>query len=200
MIMDRSELHSLTDQLVRAVADSRHNPARTDEIVQALGVSEEDLKDALTEAERRGWLRGEATVLAKALPHLLQITRVGMQRADMLHGDGPQHPIPVPVAVPQIVYNLHGHNPRVVNGSQDSSINIVNAAPDQLFAQIQQTITEKVTDIEARTELLERARALQAAPDSSSRTAELGAFLAAAANWTTILGPFFPALTQYINS
>jgi hypothetical protein len=95
-----------------------------------------------------------------------------------------------------VVYNVTGPNARLNFGSVDSSTNVVNVAPAELFTQLRLTIEEKVQAEQERDELLARLADLQSAQGTPTYLDRYQGFIAAAANHMTILAPFLPALTQ----
>jgi hypothetical protein len=97
-----------------------------------------------------------------------------------------------------IVYNVTGANARLNIGSVDSSTNVVNVAPAELFTQLRRTIEEGVLVEQERNELLARLADLQSTQGTPSYLERYQSFIAAAANHITILAPFLPALTQFI--
>jgi hypothetical protein len=97
---------------------------------------------------------------------------------------------------PSTVYNVTGPNARLNIGSVDSSTNVVNVAPVELFTKIQRTIEERVIAEQERDELLARLADLQSAQSTPAYPEQYQRFIAAAANHITILAPFLPALTQ----
>lgn len=93
-------------------------------------------------------------------------------------------------------YHLHGANSRVNVGSTDQSVNTVFVQPDEVFTKIRTELTAAVTDGVELAELLGRLSALEEAQGTPAFTERLGTFLAFAANWTTVIMPFLPALTE----
>jgi hypothetical protein len=104
-----------------------------------------------------------------------------------------------PAAAPTQVHNeyhLHGPNSRVNVGSTDQSVNTVLIRPDEVFNKLRDGLAAAITNHEQRTEILQRLSALEAAQGSPSFSERLGTFLAFAANWTTVITPFLPALAE----
>ena len=97
---------------------------------------------------------------------------------------------------PSVVYNVTGPNARLNIGSIDSSTNVVNVAPTELFTQLQRTIEARVVAEQERNELLARLADLQSAQGTQAYLEQYQRFIAVAANILTILAPFLPALTQ----
>lgn len=93
-------------------------------------------------------------------------------------------------------YHLHGANSRVNIGSTDQSVNTVFVQPDEVFAKIRTELTAAIADGVELTEVLRRLSALEEAQGTPAFTERLGNFLAFAANWTTVIIPFLPALTE----
>ena len=93
-------------------------------------------------------------------------------------------------------YHLHGANSRVNVGSTDQSVNTVFVQPDEVFAKIRTELTAAIADGAELAEVLRRLSALEEAQGTSAFTERLGTFLAFAANWTTVIMPFLPALTE----
>lgn len=104
-----------------------------------------------------------------------------------------------PVAAPTQVHNeyhVHGPNSRVNVGSTDQSINTVLVHPDEVFTKLGDALTVAIANHEEQTEILQRLSALEAARGTPSFSERLGTFLAFAANWTTVITPFLPALAE----
>jgi len=97
---------------------------------------------------------------------------------------------------PTIVYNLHGDNPRVNINSQDYSINQKDC--DALFKAMADVIQTAIEDVRLKEELQRKAREMQGAIGGKSFAQRYAEFVALAANHMTILGPFIPALTQFL--
>ena len=98
-----------------------------------------------------------------------------------------------------IVYNLTGPNARVNIQSIDSSTNLVEVDPTELFGQIRVAIDQSVQDGELLKKLQEKVTELektQGTPGFASRYKEL---MALAANHMTLLAPFIPVLLKMMN-
>jgi hypothetical protein len=104
-------------------------------------------------------------------------------------------PAPAPTHVHN-EYHLHGPNSRVNVGSTDQSVNTVLVRPDEVFTKLRDELAAAITKHEEQTEILLRLSALEAAQGTPSFSERLGTFLAFAANWTTVIAPFLPALAE----
>jgi hypothetical protein len=93
-------------------------------------------------------------------------------------------------------YHLHGANSRVNVGSTDQSVNTVFVQPDEVFAKIRTELAAAIADGAEQVEVLRQLSELEQAQGTPAFTARLGTFLALAANWTTVIVPFLPALTE----
>jgi hypothetical protein len=93
-------------------------------------------------------------------------------------------------------YHLVGANSRVSFGSIDQSVNNVFAQPDEIFAKIRTELVATIADKAEQGEVLRRLSALEEAQGTPAFAERLGTFLAFAANWTTVIIPFLPALTE----
>ena len=96
------------------------------------------------------------------------------------------------------IYHVSGNNNRWLDNSEDRSVNVVTKSSDQIFANLRQEIESKIPAGEQRTEILERLSALEQAQNSPSFAERYTQFIAAAANYVTILTPFIPALTEML--
>jgi hypothetical protein len=96
------------------------------------------------------------------------------------------------------VYHVSGNNNRWLENSEDHSVNVVTQSSDQIFANLRQEIESQIPAGEQRTEILERLSALEQAQNSPSFAARYTQFIAAAANYVTIITPFIPALTEIL--
>lgn len=95
------------------------------------------------------------------------------------------------------VYNL-GDNSRVNINSNDSSINIINMESKHLFAEIKSKVEENVESENERQELIRRLNELEKSHNTPSFSEKYAEFMAIAANHTTVLAPYFPALAQLL--
>jgi len=104
-----------------------------------------------------------------------------------------------PLAQPsQIVYNLIGPNARVNIQSVDSSANLVEVEPTELFGRIREAIGKSVQDGEMLKKLQEKVTELEKAQGTTGFMARYQEFIALAANHMTLLAPFIPALSQML--
>jgi len=99
----------------------------------------------------------------------------------------------------QTVYNLAGTNNRINIGSEDSSTNVVNVTPHELFRELREAFQEQVGDAQERERILARLDALEHEHNAPSAFQRYVDFMAAAANHATIIGPYLPALAQLIH-
>jgi hypothetical protein len=93
-------------------------------------------------------------------------------------------------------YHLHGPNSRVNVGSTDQSVNAVFIRADEIFTKIRTELTAAIADSAEREEVLRRLSTLEEAQGTPAFSERLGTFLAFAANWTTVITPFLPALAE----
>lgn len=96
------------------------------------------------------------------------------------------------------VYNITGPNARVNINSTDLSANVVNMTTETLFAELRKTLSEGISDEDRRTTLLAKVADLEESRGKPTFTASYRAFIAAAADHMTLLGPFIPALAQLL--
>ena len=97
-----------------------------------------------------------------------------------------------------ITYNLHGDNPRVNINSQDYSINTKNS--EKIFQELAKAISESIPEESLKGQLLDRVKEMeQKLNDKQSFLRAYSDFIALAANHMTIIGPYIPALTQFIS-
>lgn len=101
------------------------------------------------------------------------------------------------MSTPSIVYNFHGHNARVNNGSVDYSVNI--SSSETVFSEIKKTIEAGVRDETQRNELLTKANELEQCVGKAGFAKKYAEFIAVAANHMELLGPWIPALTQWLS-
>jgi hypothetical protein len=96
-----------------------------------------------------------------------------------------------------ITYNLTGENPRVNINSTDYSINSTNAGP--IFGHLVEAIRTGVPDQGLRDQLIGKTRDLESAVADKHRYLRLyKEFMAVVADHVTVIGPFIPALAQYL--
>jgi hypothetical protein len=97
----------------------------------------------------------------------------------------------------QNIYHLHGNNSRVNINSTDQSVNVVNITSQELFVHLRQLLLDNVNG-ETQTRILERLDALEKAQNTPTFGQRYAEFIAAAANYTTLLSPFMPALAEMV--
>jgi hypothetical protein len=98
----------------------------------------------------------------------------------------------------QTVFNLSGSNSRVNIGSDDSSSNVVNITPAELFRELRTAFETQVEDAEERGRVLARLEVLEQAQQTPSFGQRYVEFMAAAASHATVIGPYLPALAQLL--
>jgi hypothetical protein len=97
-----------------------------------------------------------------------------------------------------ITYNLTGDSPRVNINSTDYSINITNSKA--IFRQLGEAIQSGISEEQLRAALFTKTQEMESAVKDKPRFLKLYSdFIALAANHMTIIGPFIPALTHFIN-
>lgn len=194
--MQRSELLATADRVVRAAYDhtvSNGGGLTGEQLAKALGLTHPQAKQAINYAAQQGWLEVTST-WGESVPTWVELSREGMRYVDALFGDRTDRS----TAPPQVVYNVSGNNARINVQSHDASVNVVTVAEAALFEQIDQAIARQVPAGEEQSALRAAAKALQAAPDKSSRMKRYADFVQLAANHAAVLQPFFPALTQLL--
>jgi len=95
-------------------------------------------------------------------------------------------------------FNIHGPNARVNIDSTDNSTNVVHQGVP--FSELRTAIELGVSDGVERTAILQRLSDLEAANDRESGAKRYQAFIAAAANHMTIIGPYLPALGHWAHN
>ena len=105
---------------------------------------------------------------------------------------------PKPSTTQQVVYNLIGPNTRVNIQSRDSSTNILNVESADLFRKLRTTINDSITDSELATRLVGHVDTMEAAVGTKDFSEQYKEFIGSAANHITLVGPFLPALTQFL--
>jgi hypothetical protein len=99
----------------------------------------------------------------------------------------------------QIVYNLIGPNARVNIQSVDTSTNLVEVEPSELFKKLRELIKHSITDKTVSAQLSEKVDELQQAQGTKSFATKYQEFMSLAADHITILAPFIPALSQMLS-
>ena len=99
----------------------------------------------------------------------------------------------------QVVYNLIGPNARVNIQSVDTSTNLVEIEPSELFEKLRAVIKHSITDEKVSAQLSEKVDELQQAQGTKTFVTKYQEFMALAANHITILAPFIPALSQMLS-
>jgi hypothetical protein len=95
-------------------------------------------------------------------------------------------------------FNIHGANARVNINSTDQSTNVVHQGVP--FEQLRTAIQSGISDGVERANLLQRLQELEAATDQESRSRRYQDFIALAANHMTIIAPYLPAITHWLQS
>ena len=97
------------------------------------------------------------------------------------------------------IYSVSGPNARFNLNSDDSSTNIINQAPPELFQALRDVIEAKLGTSPDREELSARVHELeQEEAGSQGFAVKYAEFMAIAANHMAVFGPFIPALTQLL--
>jgi hypothetical protein len=97
-----------------------------------------------------------------------------------------------------IIYSLNGDNSRFNINSADSSTNIIQQAPQELFQAIRETIQAKLGSHADRDTLLTRIEALEKAVSEKTFAQRYAEFMSLAADHITVFAPFMPALAQLL--
>jgi hypothetical protein len=158
-----------------------------------LGVKSDDLGRNVWLLTEQGYLRSSAATLANPL----RVSPTEKLITDIENGDDPKSSLSLGATVTNI-YHLYGANPRVNNQSTDNSVNITTVSGDQLFAQLREA-AHSITNEPERHNILTRLEELEKAQGSDGFVAAYQSFIASAAQYMTILGPFIPALTQMLS-
>jgi hypothetical protein len=156
----------VTDNVSLIKADGR----RWDDIAASVQTQKIFIEDAQLPIE-------EGDIIERRLPNSLTERYMVLDRG--FHGTWqglPAHyqiEVRKETAIPRqrsrsIVYNVTGANARLNIGSVDSSTNVVNVAPAELFTQLRRTIEEGVLVEQERNELLARLADLQSTQGTPS--------------------------------
>jgi hypothetical protein len=97
------------------------------------------------------------------------------------------------------VFNLHGPNSRVNIQSTDHSSNSVHIEPEAVFEGLRAALRSGIHAADQES-LLRRVERLEVTSRTPSFAAAYKDFIQAAANHITIIAPFIPALTSFLNS
>jgi hypothetical protein len=95
------------------------------------------------------------------------------------------------------VYNVTGANARFNINSTDSSVNVVNQVPSELFDTLRQAL-EKAVPSPDREELVRLSRELESNVGKKTFQERYVAFMQLAATHVDVVTPFLPALTQLL--
>lgn len=95
-------------------------------------------------------------------------------------------------------FNAIGPNSRNNVNSTDNSTNIVHQGVP--FAELRKAIESGVEDGARRAAILQRLADLESAPDRESGSTRYQQFIAAAADYMTLIGPFLPALGHWVHN
>lgn len=97
-----------------------------------------------------------------------------------------------------VIYNVTGPNARFNINSVDSSTNVVNEAPAELFQALRDAIHSRIPVVRERDEILATTVELEREIGKPRFAQRYAQFMALAANHMEALGPFIPALTQLL--
>lgn len=97
----------------------------------------------------------------------------------------------------RVVYNITGANARVNVNSRDSSTNVVNTGPDELF-RILLTRVEAIQDHVQQERVRGAVEAMQRSQGSAGFTESYQQFMSVIADHLQVYGPFLPALAQLL--
>ena len=95
-------------------------------------------------------------------------------------------------------FNATGPNARNNVNSTDNSMNVVHQGVP--FAELRNAIESGIEDGTRRAAILETLAHLEAAPDRESASTRYQQFIAAAADYVTLIGPFLPALGHWVHN
>jgi hypothetical protein len=98
---------------------------------------------------------------------------------------------------PSNTFYLSGPNSRVNSNSIDASVNISAMSSPQVFADLRSALND-VADVEQRALLTARVEEMESSQGSPGFLARYQAFMEAAANHMTVVGPFLPALSRLL--
>ena len=101
-------------------------------------------------------------------------------------------------AIVNQTFNAIGPNSRNNVNSIDNSTNVVHQGVP--FAELRKVIESGVADGAERTAILEKLADLEAATDRESGSTRYQEFIATAANYMTLIGPFLPALGHWVHN
>ncbi|AEC21013.1 putative pANL2 [Pusillimonas sp. T7-7] len=101
---------------------------------------------------------------------------------------------PTPLQHTSITYNLTGTGARVNVDSIDLSVNKISVENSNVFAQVRDAVAQ-IPDLSVREEIEQIVNEMERAHGSSDFLQKYQAFVTAAANHITILGPVIPALS-----
>ena len=194
-----ARLAQFTTEIKRLLAAAGHAPNSDDQralIDLYSGVTEH----LMTEVGRRGDLAPQSNFTERGI--MLQQLGAEIQKVRrrcrnefetilMECGNSRQNP------TISIVYNVSGPNARVNTGSVDMSTNTVKMGETQFFADLRQKIAT-IPDEAERRRLLEEFELLQTQKGKGGLAATYLKFVEHTANHMTLLGPFLPALSQWI--
>ena len=158
-----------------------------------LGVSFEDIERNVWLLTEQGYLqRSEAATFQNPLRSTLTPLLI-----DEIEKGGRSEPSRLIGTNVTQNFHIYGHNSRVNMNSTDSSINVTTVSGDQLFTQLREA-ADGVGDEQARADILARLDELEKTQCSNGFSAAYQSFIASAAQYMTIFGPFIPALTQIL--
>jgi DNA-binding MarR family transcriptional regulator len=193
-VMERKRLLEVADRVTSALYDLElRDGYSATALADAVGLDESEIARALRYMEKQGWVTVER-VFASTMPALATLTKEGLRHAEqVLNG-----PTAANAPQPNVVYNVSGPNARINIGSHDASVNVVDLDSNTFFAEIERVVAEAVPDRSTREDIVRAVREFRGATDPKTKAQRLGELLEVAANITTVLQPFLPALMQLV--
>lgn len=102
------------------------------------------------------------------------------------------------MASQMVIYNITGANARFNINSIDTSTNIINQAPSEMFKALRDAIRWGITNSEEREKLIAQTVAMQQEVGRVGFAKSYAHFIELAANHMQIMAPFLPALSQLL--
>jgi len=90
--------------------------------------------------------------------------------------------------------DTHGHQNKTVIGSTDNSTNTIST--ENVFQQVIDAVNSSIGNENDRKEIVELVEAMQSAQGTSEYKPLFQKWVGYLADYVTVLGPFFPALSQ----
>lgn len=162
-----------------------------------------DVQPSMIFIDNHKLLLEEGDILQRILPNGLEENYKILDRGFFSNSTGGEYQAKVKKVTAlsnqsgKTVYNIQGDNSRVNINSNDNSVNIINKSSEEFFTDLRAAVKNEIPESE-KNRLLKKIDELESSVGSNTFSEKYSEFMAIAANHTTVLTPYFPALMQLL--